>query len=114
MSGVAQTNAKVTISQQGRVIKEILVPAGPFRIQDLDRSTSGQLDVRVEESDGRVQTFQVNTASIPYLTRPGQLRYKAMAGKPSEMNHRMNGPVFAGGEVSWVPATMYPLRRLDS
>ncbi|WP_019043864.1 PapC/FimD family outer membrane usher protein [Comamonas testosteroni] len=101
VSGVAQTNAKVTISQQGRVIKEILVPAGPFRIQDLDRSTSGQLDVRVEESDGRVQTFQVNTASIPYLTRPGQLRYKAMAGKPSEMNHRMNGPVFAGGEVSW-------------
>ncbi|PHK54057.1 PapC/FimD family outer membrane usher protein, partial [Enterococcus faecium] len=64
--GVAKTNAKVTISQQGRVIYETQVAAGPFRIQDINDAISGELDVRVEEQDGSVQAFKVNTARIPY------------------------------------------------
>ncbi|WP_039062213.1 fimbria/pilus outer membrane usher protein, partial [Shigella flexneri] len=67
VTGVARSNAKVVISQQGRVIYESQVAAGPFRIQELSSSVSGTLDVRVEEQDGRVQHFQVDTASIPYL-----------------------------------------------
>ena len=74
ISGVAKNNAKVIISQQGRIIKEVQIPAGPYRIQDLDSAVSGNLDVRVEEQDGEVHQFQVNTATIPYLTRPGQFR----------------------------------------
>ncbi|MEL5596582.1 outer membrane usher protein [Serratia ureilytica] len=101
VSGVAKSNAKVTISQQGRVIKEVQVAAGPYRIQDLDSAVSGSLDVRVEEQDGSVQQYQVNTATIPYLTRPGQVRYKTAVGKPSDWQHRMNGPLFASGEFSW-------------
>ncbi|HEP1058596.1 TPA: fimbria/pilus outer membrane usher protein [Klebsiella aerogenes] len=75
--GIARSNAKVTVSQQGRVIYQTTVPAGPFNIQDLHGSVRGTLDVRVEEQDGSVQTFQVNTADIPYLTRPGYVRYNA-------------------------------------
>lgn len=101
VSGVARGNAKVVISQQQRVIKEVLVPAGPFRIQDLDSAVSGALDVRVEEADGSVQNFQVDTATIPYLTRPGRLRFKVAAGRPSDWQHQVNGPVFATGEFSW-------------
>ncbi|MFC0227462.1 outer membrane usher protein [Serratia aquatilis] len=101
VSGVARSNAKVLISQQGRVIKEVLVAAGPFRIQDLDSAVSGALDVRVEEADGSVQRFQVDTATIPYLTRPGQLRFKLATGRPSDWKHQVNGPVFATGEFSW-------------
>ena len=83
VTGIAKTNAKVTISQQGRVIYESQVAAGPFRIQDLNDAVSGQLDVRVEEQDGSVQTFSVDTATIPYLTRPGRVRYKFASGKPA-------------------------------
>ncbi|MEE4411998.1 MULTISPECIES: outer membrane usher protein [unclassified Serratia (in: enterobacteria)] len=101
VSGVAKGNAKVIISQQGRIIKEVQVAAGPYRIQDLDSAVSGNLDVRVEEQDGSVQQYQVNTATIPYLTRPGQVRYKAALGKPSDWQHHMNGPLFASGEFSW-------------
>lgn len=101
VSGVARGNAKVVISQQGRVIKEVLVAAGPFRIQDLDSAVSGALDVKVEEADGSVQSFQVDTATIPYLTRPGQVRFKLAAGRPSDWQHHVNGPVFATGEFSW-------------
>ncbi|QEW32610.1 outer membrane usher protein [Erwinia billingiae] len=99
--GVAKTNAKVTVSQQGRVLEETTVAAGPFRIQNLDDAVSGKLDVTVQEQDGTVQTFQVNTASIPYLTRPGVVRYKASAGKPSGYDHKSQGPEFATGEFSW-------------
>ena len=70
VTGVAKSNAKVIIRQQGRVLYETTVAAGPFRIQDLNDAVSGELNVRVEEQDGSVQEFTMNTASIPYLTRP--------------------------------------------
>ncbi len=99
--GVAKTNAKVIISQQGRVLYETSVAAGPFRIQDINDAVSGELNVRVEEQDGTVQEFVMNTASIPYLTRPGSVRFKLAAGKPSDWEHRSQGPLFGTGEFSW-------------
>ncbi|MEL5443785.1 outer membrane usher protein [Serratia ureilytica] len=99
--GIAKTNAKVTISQQGRVIYETQVAAGPFRIQDINDAITGELDVRIEEQDGSVQAFKVNTASIPYLTRPGSWRFKLAAGKPSDWQHHSRGPLFGTGEFSW-------------
>ncbi|MBP1000611.1 fimbria/pilus outer membrane usher protein, partial [Serratia fonticola] len=41
------------------------------------------------------------TATIPYLTRPGQVRFKLAAGRPSDFQHKVNGPMFATGEFSW-------------
>ncbi|QQE41013.1 outer membrane usher protein [Enterobacter asburiae] len=101
VTGVAKTNAKVTISQQGRVIYETQVAAGPFAIQDLNNAVAGMLDVRVQEQDGSVQTFKVSTASIPYLTRPGSVRYKVFAGKPTSYDHSTEGDTFGSGEFSW-------------
>ncbi|HFI3524323.1 TPA: fimbria/pilus outer membrane usher protein, partial [Escherichia coli] len=74
ITGIAETNARVVVSQQGRVLYDSMVPAGPFSIQDLDSSVRGRLDVEVIEQNGRKKTFQVDTASVPYLTRPGQVR----------------------------------------
>lgn len=99
--GVAKTNARVVISQQGRVLYETLVAAGPFRIQDLNDAVTGSLDVRVEEQDGSVHSFQVETAGIPYLTRPGQVRYKLSTGRPSNLQYGGDGDVFGSGEFSW-------------
>ncbi|MDT8210158.1 MULTISPECIES: outer membrane usher protein [Serratia] len=99
--GIAKTNAKVTISQQGRVLSETAVAAGPFRIQDINDAVTGELNVRVEEQDGDVQEFVVNTANIPYLTRPGSVRFKLATGKPSDWQHHSRGPLFGTGEFSW-------------
>ncbi|WP_032695211.1 fimbria/pilus outer membrane usher protein [Raoultella planticola] len=101
ISGVADTNARVVISQQGRILYESTVPAGPFSIQDLDSSVRGRLDVEVIEQDGRKQTFQVDTAYVPYLTRPGQIRYKLVSGRSRNDEHTMEGPFFISGEASW-------------
>ncbi|WP_232095980.1 outer membrane usher protein [Serratia rubidaea] len=101
VSGIAKTNAKVTISQQGRVLYETTVAAGPFRIQDINDAVSGELNVRVEEQDGSVQEFVMNTANIPYLTRPGSVRFKLAAGRPADWRHHTQGPIFGTGEFSW-------------
>lgn len=99
--GVAKTNARVTVSQQGRVLYETTVAAGAFRIQDINDAVSGELNVRVEEQDGSVQEFVMNTSNIPYLTRPGSVRFKLAAGKPSDWEHHYRGPMFGTGEFSW-------------
>jgi outer membrane usher protein PapC len=101
VTGVAQSNATVIISQQGRVITQTQVPAGPFRIQNLSDTISGQLNVRVEEENGSVQEFNVDTATIPYLTRPGAVRFKTSVGRPSTFDHKLQGDLFATGEFSW-------------
>lgn len=101
ITGVAKSNATVIVSQQGRIIYQTQVAAGPFRIQDLNDALSGELNVEVKEQDGTSQTFTVNTASVPYLTRPGQLRYKLAAGRPTDWRHHVNGETFASGEFSW-------------
>ncbi|EAB9748576.1 TPA: outer membrane usher protein [Salmonella enterica subsp. enterica serovar Ball] len=101
ITGVARSNAKVTVTQKGRVVHESQVPAGPFRIQGLSDSISGDLHVRIEEQNGQVQEYDVSTASIPFLTRPGQIRYKATTGRPQTWDHKMEGDFFSVGELSW-------------
>ena len=112
VSGIAKTNAKVTISQSGRIIYETNVPAGPFRIQGLGSSVRGRLDVRVEEQDGSISSFQVDTATVPYLTRPGYVRYNLAVGAPSELGdsvHDVHGPAFMTGDFSWGVANSWSL-----
>lgn len=100
VSGIAHSNAKVTISQQGRVIYETQVAAGPFNINELSDAVSGKLDVKVEEQNGDIRTWQVDTATIPYLSRPGSLRYSVSAGRPTDWDRKLEGPIFATGELS--------------
>lgn len=101
VTGIANTNATVTVSQQGRVLYETQVAPGPFRIQDLNDVVNGRLDITVREQDGSVQEYQMDTATIPYLTRPGQVRYKLASGRPAETGHRSDGNMFVTGEFSW-------------
>lgn len=99
--GIANTNAKVTVTQNGRLIYETTVPAGPFVIKHLQDTVQGQLNVRVEEQNGKVNEFQVQTANLPYMTRPGSVRYNTSMGQSSLNNHKVQGPVFYQGDFSW-------------
>ncbi|EMI5491525.1 outer membrane usher protein [Providencia stuartii] len=101
VTGIAKTNATVTVSQQGRVLYETQVAPGPFRIQDLSDAINGKLDVTIKEEDGSVQEFQVDTANLPYLTRPGQIQYKLALGQPTNYDRHSQGNSFLTGEFSW-------------
>jgi outer membrane usher protein len=80
--GIARTNARVSIRQNGRLIYETTVPPGSFVIDDLyPTGYGGNLDVAVTEADGSVQTFQVPYASVTQLLRPGMHRYDFVTGE---------------------------------
>jgi outer membrane usher protein len=80
--GVAQTNAKVTVRQNGVVIYETTVSPGPFSLKDLyPTGYGGNLQVTVTEADGHVSTFAVPYASVAQLLRPGITRFDIAAGQ---------------------------------
>lgn len=102
ISGIAQTNATVTVKHEGRIIYQTKVAPGPFMITDLNQSVQGTLDIEVTEEDGRVNTFQVSAASTPFLTRKGQVRYKFTSGRMRpDLSHSTVNDTFISGEASW-------------
>ncbi len=80
--GIAQTNARVVITQNGNTILETTVSPGSFEINDLYATGyGGDLHVTVFEADGTQNTFIVPYASVVQLLRPGVWRYNATAGE---------------------------------
>ncbi|MFJ9991370.1 fimbria/pilus outer membrane usher protein [Pseudomonas putida] len=83
--GVVGSNALVEIRQNGNLIYQDSVPAGPYAIDDLyPTGYGGDLQVTVTEASGRVQRFSVPYASVAQLLRPGSLRYSVTAGQVRE------------------------------
>jgi outer membrane usher protein len=80
--GIARTNARVVISQNGNTILETTVSPGAFEINDLYATGyGGDLHVTVYEADGSQESFTVPYASVVQLLRPGVWRYTAVAGE---------------------------------
>lgn len=80
--GVAHSNAKVTVSQHGYVIYETFVSPGAFAISDLyPTSQSGDLEVKVTESNGVVRTFTQPYSAVPYMLREGRGKFSLSAGR---------------------------------
>lgn len=103
ITGIAQTHAQVTVSQNGRILWQSQVPAGPFVVPGLSETVRGNLDVTVREDNGQVRTWQVNTASVPFLARKGNVRFKTAIGKPLTYagNSHTVEPLFSTGEMTW-------------
>ena len=79
--GIAQTNARVVITQNGNTILETTVSPGTFEINDLYATGyGGDLHVTVYEADGSQNTFTVPYSSVVQLLRPGVWRYSATGG----------------------------------
>lgn len=79
--GVANSNARVVIRQNGIKLQETTVAPGAFVIDDLyPTGYGGDLQVDIEEADGSVHSFSVPYAAIPRSLREGQHRYSLTAG----------------------------------
>jgi len=80
--GIANTNALVSVRQNGVQIYQTTVAPGPFVINDLyPTGFGGNLDVTVTEADGHTTSFVVPYASVAQLLRPGITRYDVAAGQ---------------------------------
>ncbi|RRD91187.1 fimbria/pilus outer membrane usher protein [Conchiformibius steedae] len=95
--GTADSNATVSIRQNGNVIYRTEVAAGPFVIDDLYPSGGlGDLEVEINEEDGRVRRFTVPFSSSASLVRPGQIHFQTALGRYRENENVFKLPVFQG------------------
>ncbi len=86
--GVANTNARVSITQNGMKLYETTVAPGPFAISDLyPTGYGGDLQVSITEADGSVRRFAVPYASVPLSLREGRHRYSLTAGLARHLPH---------------------------
>lgn len=80
--GIAQSNALVTIEQNGFVIYQKEVPPGPFAIDDLQLAGGGSdLDVSVKEANGSISHYLVPFSSVPNMLQSGVSKYDFSAGR---------------------------------
>ena len=100
--GVAQTQAEVTVYQNGYSIYKSIVPPGAFEINDMyPTGSAGDLRVVVKESDGSEHSFIVPYASLPVLQREGQLRYEVAGGKTHSENPTTPEFSFVQSSLAW-------------
>lgn len=93
--GIASTNARVTVRQNGFIIQEITVAPGAFEISDLNpTSNSGDLDVVVTEADGQEKHFTVPLSSVSRSLREGTSRYTTTIGQIRDLPYG-ESPYFA-------------------
>lgn len=94
--GIANTNAEVTIRQNGFTIYQSYVAPGAFEINDLYPSSySGDLEVTVKEADGTERRFNQPFSAVPIMQRPGRLKYSATLGRYRATNNADKEPEFA-------------------
>ncbi|WP_202743780.1 fimbria/pilus outer membrane usher protein [Acinetobacter calcoaceticus] len=79
--GVANTNALVSVFQNGNKIYERTVPAGDFEFNDLTAGNSGDLTVQITENGGEKRSFIVPMQGNMNLIRVGQLNYSVASGR---------------------------------
>ncbi|HEE9787012.1 TPA: fimbrial biogenesis outer membrane usher protein [Enterobacter soli] len=102
--GIANSDAKVTIQQNGYTIYQSNVSPGPFEIHDLSQVTSGaDLEVTVEEADGSKHSFIQASASVPVLQREGALKYSLAAGRYRGNGGEEEPPFVQGTAIYGLP-----------
>lgn len=82
IEGVAQSQAQVTIKQNGYVLYTTFVAPGPFVIDDLlPNTSSGRLEIIVKEADGRSTISYQSYAALPMQLREKGTRFHVAAGQ---------------------------------
>lgn len=82
ISGIANSNARVTVRQNGNIVYETYVAPGEFRINDLQQAgLSGDYNVTVTEANGTERQFIVPYSSLPNMLRPGGWKYQVAGGR---------------------------------
>lgn len=93
--GVARTNARVEIRQNGYTVYSTNVAPGSFALDDISPSTqSGNLQVTIFEADGSRQEFIVPYSSTTNMLREGIWDYTVTGGK------------YQSGSTGWQPEFM--------
>lgn len=110
--GIAKSNARITVSDNGYTIYQRNVPPGPFVISDLASvSNGGKLEVTITEADGSQTHSTIAYSSVPQLLRAGQFKYSFVVGHfLSDDSAAISKPEIAQATLSYglpLDATLY-------
>lgn len=96
--GIAETQAKVEVRQNGYSLYTTYVAPGAFEIDDLNAASgSGDLEIIITEADGRERRFTQPYATLGNMLRENTWRYSLTAG---EYNAVDGGPRPAFAQAS--------------
>lgn len=102
ITGVARTNARVTVRQRGTIIWQGWVPPGPFEIPVPGTTgNSGKLLISIKEADGTGRHYTHSYASLALMQPAGQYRYTWLAGR-----YRDNGMTTGSGNTLFTQGTL--------
>ncbi|SUC25517.1 Outer membrane usher protein fimD precursor [Providencia rustigianii] len=98
INGIAKSNARVTIKQNGVVLYSQIVPPGPFNITNINGIRSGELLMTVTEEDGSEQQTRIPVTLIANLLSPGHYNYDFAIGNK---------------EATWEPDNIFAYASID-
>ncbi|CUY60767.1 fimbria/pilus outer membrane usher protein [Serratia marcescens] len=98
--GIAQSNAQVTVRQNGYIIYQTYVSPGAFAITDLyPTASSGDLEVTITEASGAERHFVQPFAAVPVMLREGRMKYAFTAGEFRSGTDAALTPTFGQGTL---------------
>lgn len=103
VSGIANSNAVVSVYQGNSLIFQQNVPPGPFEFKDLTRNYNGDMDIEIRESDGTIRRYTQASAQVPILVRQGRTYYNLATGRyhVESLNSNSMSKDFALGSLAW-------------
>lgn len=103
--GVARTQARVEVKQNGYTIYNQVVAPGPFALTDFNPTgAGGDFQVTVWEADGVPQVFTVPFQTPAVAIKEGYLRYSLMAGQYRSSDRRVTrAPVMEATAMYGLP-----------
>ncbi|PSV25358.1 fimbria/pilus outer membrane usher protein [Photobacterium kishitanii] len=107
INGVLNSNARITIKQEGYILYSKVLPAGPYSLIDIDPISNGDLSVVTEEANGNktIRVYPVTTASA--LLRENNYHYNISTGMRDKYDNRLNGAfLFASLDYGFKSGTL--------
>lgn len=103
--GVARTQARIEVKQNGYTVYNQVVAPGPFALTDFNPTgAGGDFQVTVWEADGASQVFTVPFQTPAIAVKEGYLRYSMMAGQYRSSDRRVDSaPVMEATAMYGLP-----------
>ena len=81
LTGIANTNARVVVFQNGYRVHETNVAPGPFVLEHITPYGYGDLETKIYEANGEIRSFITPFNSSIGLITPGAIRYNVAFGR---------------------------------
>lgn len=107
INGVATTTSRITVTQNGYPVYSQVVQPGPYELRDIRPVGNGDLEVTVEDANGRKTVTRYPVTTLPTLLRSGEIQYDISVGLRSSSGD-IGKPFSAGDKgIFWLGSLGY-------